>query len=223
MKRKAKSIREHLPPVKLYLEDIRDIWHLFGDVAEDVTLETENYAVTDIADLDRIPEKSTTILNMSCHRPFHIALDFRPYEATLYSSSDVPAAVGALYKLRDRIKRNSNWLINIISRYSTVWIIIIISWLIGALDLSASDQRVSNMLGIINNVVMVLISILIALTMWIRLRGYSKIMFYSREQAGFWGKHRDQIIIGIIVATVGTFLANLLWNFSGGFVLLTRP
>jgi hypothetical protein len=219
MIRKAKSIRRQLPPVKLYIEDIGAIFKEASDKAE---IETDEYKITNLNQLECIPTKKPKSIRFEIHEPVYITLDLRESDGTLYASSDSPIALGISHKIGNRLQQSSGLTSRFLCSYWTITAAITLMWVIIVTNYLIYHPKTNTDLGTIATSVGLIFLFLFPLMTWKKFKAYSQIILQRRQQVGFWARNRDQIAVGIIVFLAGTVFINLL-RVIGGRIVSPMP
>lgn len=100
MRKINKPLREELPPVKLYLDDLKSICNVLKQKAKSIDITTEDYRVEDINQLKNIEIKKLHRLSINCYDPY-ISIDFTPSGATIYFAEDSTYNRGILSEIED--------------------------------------------------------------------------------------------------------------------------
>jgi len=103
-----KALSERLPPLILYIEDIDSIYQLFAEVNPDVRISTADYAFDNLEELKESGVEKTHYLSMEISEP-NISLKLEPYLATLQCDDDTAIQRGTIEKIKNvllRRKRN---------------------------------------------------------------------------------------------------------------------
>ena len=198
MKKLLKSHSERLDPVKLYLDDIERILDIIRETCPETTMETDEYAVGEVAQLESLGRDSINTLDIECSRPY-ITLQFRPYVTSLYIGQDTAEARGVFEKVKTVLvanRRRPQWLI------SNLWFA---TWLgvPSLLLFFAALERRSVAAGAAAILGFVLAG---AGTWWayeLAIHRHSVVVLRRRSQgASFWKRNRDRIITGIILSVI---------------------
>ena len=106
VKRLHTSRLESLGPVRLYLEDVREIESMFP--TGEASVETDEYECTSVEELIRDEVKSVQRLRLKTHVP-DVVLEIDSKNAMLYRGSDSPAAVRLFNGLLGVLIRRRLW------------------------------------------------------------------------------------------------------------------
>jgi len=113
MQKLTKSLSEHLPPVKLFLDDLEQIVEILQEVSKKVKISTNDYAFEDLKELVNKKYESINKLHISISDPY-VSLDLESYGISLYIEKDEPISRGLFEKIKQILiqrKRPFGWLL----------------------------------------------------------------------------------------------------------------
>ena len=206
IRRVPKSQRINFKPVKIYLDDVEIIYNILQEISEDISIETDEYAIKDIKQLSRLNKERITMLRFKVLEPF-ITLDLTPHEAQLYISGDDLVSVGVFEKLKKAVARRQ--------RFSTlsfryIWLIALpVSFLLSQVILSLGRKDYTTAwLSFAGFAIGIL---------WYLYNAYQDmnrhsliILKYRRDTPSFWRRNADNIKVELISGTFGAILGAVL-------------
>jgi hypothetical protein len=201
MKRIKKPISKELPPVKLYLDDLKHIYEILKERVKSIEITTEDYEVEDINQLKNLEIKKLHRLSIECSNPY-ITIEFHPSSASIYFAEDSTYNRGILSEIEDIISKRKVFLGRFLTSF---WANFLIGGLIGG---SFIGMLVMPKTYAWLFLALELIFILSMIFLWrFAFRSYSTIILLERkEESSFWKRNRDQIFIVIIGAIAGSLV-----------------
>ncbi|MDD5038394.1 MAG: hypothetical protein PHN78_03660 [Dehalococcoidales bacterium] len=206
-----KPISKELPPVKLYLDDLKAICDTLAQKAKtiDISVDTgiEEYKVEDIEQLKKLETKKIHELSIKCSDPY-ITIEFKPGWVKIYFGEDSTYNRGILSEIEDILQRRKVFGGRFLTSF---WASFLVGGLIGG---SFIGMLVTSKTYVWLFLALELISILLMTFLWkFTFSGYSTIVLSeSKEEISFWKRNRDQILVALIAATVGSLVTVLvLW------------
>jgi hypothetical protein len=98
MKPLVNQIRRHLPPLKLYLEDLEQIVQLLNSISSNVRIRTNEHEFESVSELSQIKQK--VLRNLQIYSSdSEISLRLTRNSATLYLEEDLPANRGVFEQI----------------------------------------------------------------------------------------------------------------------------
>ncbi|MBL1243263.1 MAG: hypothetical protein COA39_002515 [Sulfurimonas sp.] len=192
MKRREQSLSKSFKPMKIYYDDIEELYSIFKEHPEEVKIEADEFELDNLKEILKIKKDYFTNLKIYAHRPY-VSLDFSKSDIRLYISDDSPLQRGLYEKLNTVLQPKERiFLSNIIKfiDYMLSPIIFGLSFLIDNIILRTIIQLGSAIwwiLGFIYN---------FKLT--------SKIIpFRKLERPNFFQRNKDQMITSIVSAIIG--------------------
>lgn len=207
MRELKKSISVDFPPVRLYLDDVEELFNILKKHAKSVNIETEKYELDDVAHLKEIKSDKIHKLTLSTSSPY-ISIDFESGSARVYISEDTTLNRGILSEIEDVIKKCRRRIAHIFHKSHLEFYLPVVAvvsvvqayeymkgWLFGAF---AALIIIPTVLGLVFG--------------WkIDFSQYSTIVLSERhKQDTFFKRNRDGIIVGIIVAIITAAITWLL-------------
>jgi hypothetical protein len=107
IKKLSKHISVKLPPCKLYLRDVREIYSILKNNCEEVIIRTDKYEFNDISQLKDDESTEIHTLHLIGQNP-HISVDLEPHWASIYVAEDSTLNIGILSQITgvlDKCKR----------------------------------------------------------------------------------------------------------------------
>lgn len=93
MKRLPRSQTTTISPIRLYLDDVKELVTLFESVNQKVTIEAGGYQLDSFEEFSELERSSLTELTLRIYEP-HVALEIHGVTAMLYRAVDSPVALG---------------------------------------------------------------------------------------------------------------------------------
>lgn len=121
MKELPKYLGEHLPPVKLFREDLEELYSLFKKTSDKVEIKGDGFEFNDIDDLFTYPKVEINELEF-CIRSPYVCIHFKPDNIWLYSSDNTNLQYGLFAKIKTLLKKRRNLLFILISGYPGLFI-----------------------------------------------------------------------------------------------------
>lgn len=204
MEKKTKSLGQHLPPVRLYLNDIKEIYNIFSTLNKSVQIETEDHILYKPEDLTNLSGSRINNINFNISEPY-ISLQMSKNAIWLYSSADDFTSKGIFNELKSfLLKRRRKLHILIESPF--------ISGIINGLFIIANMLYLKSILfGIFASVGLILSLIY---TKWVFKRTsdwYTIIYLISdRKKLNFFIRKKDEILLTIISSILGAILGGVI-------------
>lgn len=214
MKELSKSIRVDLPPLRLYVEDIREIEEVYKKSFNNYKIIVENFEIDSSEELSLIKEKTgkdeLNRLSFESMDPY-IRLDLSPSGGSIFSLTDDNICRGVIDKLKEIVLRRASSLRYIFN----TWFLAGLAVLVGFL--SATLARKGNTVWIIS--IITLYGFCAMWATWVykfKFRKYCVIFLRSRgSQKNFFARNKDQILLSIISAFFGSIMTLIvLWFFK---------
>jgi len=215
MKKVRKSIFETVPPVRLYINEVRELYEVVCGNSEDVVMEVEGYQLSSADELKKVPVREVHNLEIKGFRPM-VSVELRRNTAQVYVGSGDVNGKGIASELMDILARgrakvyfvpSGFW--GTIIGFTPLWggifmqkammISVGIAWLAGCVSLMVIDFR-------------------------FRFNSYSTVLLIERaEVSSFWSRNKDQLLIkgvsGVVGFAVGTIVGPV---FGGGIGAVWR-
>lgn len=206
MKRIRRPISKELQLVKLYLDDLQQIYEVLKEKGKNIKIIAEDYEIEDVNELSKLGIKKLHNLSIKCSDPY-ITIELDTMWARIYFSEDTTYNRGILSEIEDVIRKRSN----ILSRSLASW------WGYACTLVLFSCFSVSTIVNMKNDITMIfgwislallLLSIIALITSFrYKLMRYSTIMLYAKkEESSFWRRNKDQILVAIIAAIAGSVI-----------------
>jgi hypothetical protein len=202
LQRTPRHLGEHLPPSRLYLDDVERIYDYLREVSDDVQIETAEHKAGSPSALRGLPQTEIHELELRSYRPF-IGVDFGPGRIWLYAAEDDPASKGTFDKIREIVRARRHRL----------------SWLLYGMGGSAVAGSLGGVaIGVIAvsakhedwvtlGVGIGLLVIAAAWAIWsthVTFERHSTIVLRNRADApGFVRRNRDALVLLVIGAVLG--------------------
>ena len=216
MKKIKKPITKELPLFKLYLDDLESIYDILKQNAKDIVIRvdtgSEEYQSEDIKQLKELETKRIHDLSIECRDPY-IRIGFYPSFAEINFGEDSTYNRGILSEIEDIISKRkvslgrflaSNWTAGLSGALIGISIF-------GIPIILRKEQEMSYVWLCL---ALLLIGILLAISSYrFALKSHSTIVLIERkEEISFWRRNKDQIVVAIIAAIIGSLITALvLW------------
>lgn len=216
MKPLVNSIGKHLPPLKLYLDDLEYIVQLLESVSSEVTIKTREHELANLSELSTLKKKVLRELHILSKRPW-ISLDLTTNSVFLYTEEDLPANVGVFEQIYNRLIKGRTHLLNVVR-----WCCILLSLLLTVIILVDLSFRTFTgkfwlpdpttlIVTCLNLVVLVLFFYFNA-----RKRFYTTVIPKHRIDApSFWENNWEKIAVAVFIALI-SFALGWLSRFLPG-------
>lgn len=206
MDKKKKSYRVELPPLVVYFDEIEEIIDCLKELSTEISIETENYSLSDISELKEINKNQINQLEIRSRDPY-ISVDLGKSSASIYISEDNAAERGVLEKIRLLLERRKRKL----------------AWLAHSSFLSGATTGASSwffLFGAMNRDLTLIMQGILLLALgvfWMvfghknQFKQYSIIFTSSKEQTpGFLVRKKDDIIVALISGSIGALITYFL-------------
>jgi hypothetical protein len=214
MRELNKPIKKRLPPVKLNLDDLAQIWAILEEKAQTIRIATEDYELGDIEELGDLGNKLHNLI-IKCSDP-DITLEFNRARATIYFAEDTEYNRAILSAIEAIILPHSNWLVRVLSH--PLYFLLATALLLFSIFLISAQEDMTSALGWLS--IVLLIFSIIAAIMFFRYSflEYSTITLYTQREEGpspkkgaapSW-KRKDLIIIAVMAAILGALIGSLI-------------
>lgn len=207
MQKVKQDVGEHLPPLKIYREDIEDIYAILNEVSNKIIIEADGFTFESIDELFTYKKIQINSLKMSLIDPY-VSIDFEPNKIWLYSSDNTSMQVGLYAKIKSIVIKRKNWAFRLITNPTLIglWGGITIQPFIFYIKTNELQYSIASILGFVT-----------ALFWWLYA---SKIMFKKHSQIflvykkntdlPFLKRNKDSLIITLIAIVVSGFISYLL-------------
>lgn len=206
MEKIKSSIRKELPPLRLYLDELRQIYDTLSEYgAEEIEIETCGYRITDFDELRKLSVEQSHELTLGCRKP-HLEVRLANYGGSIYVSEGGFDVEGLVSRIESILIHGRFWYPSL-PRNNWIAFILGIPFTLGLL---------------LENVVLRIIGsfFIMAALLWGWLvyvyatRRHSTVVFKLRRDApNFWQRNKDDLIklaIGTIIGIVLTKIVDLL-------------
>ena len=200
MKKIVHSRTEYFKPVVLYLDDLEKIFEIIKEVCKKIIISTSEYEIENLNELKELNKESLNYLKINGQEPWLVLeIDFSNLYLYIHEEDAMSRGIFEKVKqiLKDR-KRKYSWLSkdNFVGSIGTLLLgILIFSIYIGI--------KQKNLFYISIGILSLLLGFIftrISLNL-----GYNEIYLKRRaESKSFWKRKKDEIIIAIISAMIGS-------------------
>jgi hypothetical protein len=206
MERRQKSLRVTLKPLFLYYDDLVEIIHCLKEVSSEISINTEEYSLSDIKEIKEINRKVINSIVISSCKPY-ISVDLDKNSASIYISEDNALQRGVLEKIRQILAKKTRklaWLAN--SSFLSGGTTGASFWFL----FNAAIQRNFD-LAIQGLLVLTLGLFWVVLGFKNQLKNYSMIYIQSKDEApSFFSRKKDDIFVALISGCIGALVTYLL-------------
>jgi len=210
MKKVYHSISKGLSPVKLYLDDIKKILSILKEESfSNIEIETTNNQYSE-DEIDSI-QPSESLSQISSYNPFYINISFYSGyggAVRIFAKVDTALAYGVINKIEFLLKSRRR---RVFSIATNIWFASLFPFL-GILTTFIFLLQERNTINLIISLSLLIGTLLIFLVLMSLDSG--KLcrkniinLKKKKEQLNFWKRNEDQIISGIIVAIITSFLS----------------
>ena len=202
MKKRRKSISVSIPPIRLYLEDIKKIEEVYKEHFETFKIITEDFEFDSVEDLKKLEKYKLSSLSFESSEPY-IHVDLSRSNARIYSSNDDAESVGIVTKLKNILEKRITPLKFLLSN----WIAFILIFLLISSNIIYSIfYGKSGIFILISFCSYLILNSLWSILGWrLDLRKYSMIYLTNRiSRRNFFSRNKDQIILAGISAILGS-------------------
>ena len=192
------SIRKELPPLRLYEDEVSELYQFISSLAEDVTLQAEGYSLNSLAELKKLPVDHIHNLQISSPRPY-LKVDLRHLSAEIYIGSGDIEAEGIVSRLESILLKGRARVHFVPSGFWGGLLASIPIWIGMVLK-----NIVISGIGIAFAIAYVII---LTIDTRFQLKRYTTILPMQRkEEESFWARNKDQLLLLIIGAIIGSVI-----------------
>jgi len=218
-RRVLKSYSQYLPPVRLTLDDIKEIVEILKEISNKIEIETGDYVYNSTKDLENLTNNYLTDLKIRSS-DHSISLYLEPSRVFLWISEDTTSSRGAFEKIKEVLhkKRPNAVFCHLIKGSLSIilsGIICSLSFFLLLIAIRKSDYKL-----IIISIIILLSTL--ALARWlhdISLKKYSIILLKNTREETFWKRNRENIYANIIGWVFGGLLLALITYTIGTYVI----
>lgn len=206
MKKIIPSRSEDLKSARLYLDDIKEIFEILFNSAENVTIETKNYMLDSMEDFTELHEEKIHDITLSSQEPY-VTVKFSPSRISLYIGKDNNESRGIFEKIKKiliKCERPFTWILHNSVAYTLCTYLFFC--LIG-FSIAIKDAFLSVYFSLL-----FILCLLWAIYGWNdRFYHFSTIILkYRINYPSFIKRNKDRIIIALISAVVSAILTWIL-------------
>lgn len=192
MKKREQSLSQDFKPMKLYYEDLEELYDIFKEHSGEVKVDADTYELDSIEEILKIKKDNFTDLKIYAHNPY-ISLDFSKNAIRLYISDDTPFQRGLFEKLKRLLKQKERYFISsLFSYYAYVLFLVVMSTLS-----FWENSYITYTVGILA------VSLYIIQGIY-TFKWHSIIIpIHKSSKPSFFQRNKDQMITSIISAVIG--------------------
>lgn len=203
------SISKKLPPVRLYIDDVRELHDFVRETAKEVTLNTSGYRLDNSEELRDVPTPHIHNLDISAYRP-HIQVRLTEVSADIYIGNGDVQAEGIAARIESILLK---------ARVKVYFLPMgFLSGFVASLPFCVGVFLMNLVIAATGAALILAYAIIGTIDFRFRTRSYCTIVPVARkDEANFWKRNKDQIfllligaIIGSIVTIVVKAIANLM-------------
>lgn len=206
MRKVVGSYGEEIKPVRLYLDDLKEIVSILEGSCEEVDIQTDDVLLDSLDEIGDLKKEVLNNLTISGRNPY-VSLSMQPYHIWLYIHKDTPQSRGLFQKVKLVLVRCQRPLAHILHNTA---LSVLSSW-IWILTVMAAIALKSRLLGLCAGLFFILSIV------WI----FYSIRYYDRRSIIVFPKNRidspsfvkrnfDKIIVGLVCAIIGALITYLL-------------
>lgn len=195
------SIRKQLPPLRLHIDDIREIYEFITENYEKVRLSAAGYHLESIDELRELPVSSIHNLEISASNPFiHIMLS-ESFAQFSIQSGDIQTE-GIATRLESILLKSR----------AKVYFLPIKLWafFIVSLPLYAGIVLDHILTFFVGFLIVLMYATIFVIDYRFKFNSYTTVLPIERkEQTSFWKRNKDQIILLVIGVVIGLVIKEL--------------
>jgi hypothetical protein len=209
MKRIKKSISIEIPPVRLFLEELKAIEKVYKEHFETYKIKTEDFELDSLDELRDIEKAELKNLSFESSNPY-IRVAFSPRNATIFSFEDSVNSTGIVTKLKNISDKGITPLRYLSSAWC--WVPFNVLFLIFVLLFPPKEYTVAFGIGLASFTGMAIVWILWSYRF--ATKKHSLIFLTSRRsQRNFFLRNKDQILLSVFSVVIGALISLLaLWT-----------
>ena len=199
---------ERLPPVRLYLDDIKKIIGILSEVSENIDLEADEYKYESLTELTTQNLYQINSLTISSSDPY-VSLHFAPDSVWLFITKDTAELRGIFEKIKKflRSKRRKLYFMHknpfltsaIIGTFSGLSLPLFPIFIRNLITTGATARII--LILSLATIWLIFIIIVFSWFFYLQYKRYSTIILMPRtEQTNFWQRNSDKLIVGLIVS-----------------------
>jgi len=203
------SIQKKLPPLRLFFDDVRELHGFICSIAENVTLEAEDYRLTSPEELKKLNVRQIHNFTIRAERPY-IRVQLTNASATIYLGNADINAEGIAVRIEEILHKGKAKVYFLPVGFLSGMIISIPLW-IGIFMKSITIAGIGLALPLAY-------FILMQIDLKFRFEQYSTILSLERnEETSFWNRNKDQITLLVIGSILGSGVTLLIKWIAGLF------
>lgn len=210
MERVNRTLGEHLKPVKLYYDDIKQIFEILNETGSEIKIIADEYRIDSLEEISSIEKHFFTYLNITSKDPY-ISVEFSPDRVWIFAYENTPLASGIFYKIKMILDSNIRKLSTLL-QCSPLWGVTFGIGIVSLLFLAKTEISVNYA---IIPFFIILTGFLLFYYGW-----KSKFKYYSiiipkkrKESPNFWQRNKDQIILGVAIALFSSIATIVISSF----------
>jgi len=218
MKEIRNSISNSLPPLRIYRDKIEELYSFLNDICEDsVDIQTCGYSLDSIDEITDLPQEQTNSISFTCNHPY-LQVILTPVHGEIYCSNADIKAEGIVSRTQQILLKGK----------VTRPFLPEHKWLSFILGLAFGTPLGLGLL--FNNVPVITFGGLLLLGWFVfviwdyhfKRNSFCTIVFKSRKEAiGFWKRNKDQVVLLLIGAIIGTVITLLVGAIKS--LILEKP
>lgn len=203
MEKIRNSIKKNLPPLRLYLDELREVYEeLSKHCEEPVTIQTCGYRLDNLDELGKLPAEQTNELFIHCLNPY-LQIRLAPTHGEIYIGDDDIKSEGLASRI-EKILLKGKVLYPALPKSNWISFLFVTPLAFGIF----LGNKILIFFGV---------SILLVVILWGWLnfefvtKRYNTIVFKSRKEApNFWKRNKDEIIMLVVGTLFGVIITKVI-------------
>lgn len=205
------SAVRRLPPVKIYINHLRDIIALVTSGGEEVSIFADEYRASSFDDLASLPSRRVRELEVRTEDPM-LLISLGPDDLFLLGAVDDPVAKPRFDKLHDLLQSRKRRAATLVDRYIGLWIVLLgLSGLNGPLFVLGADSERHTLAFDVAVMVFSCLSLIglvgVAAYTWLNRRSKALVYLCLPHEQSFWLRNGDKLLVGAIGALVSVIIS----------------
>ena len=180
------SIRKELPPLRLYLDEVQELFDFVSDVGEGVTLQAEGFRLDSPQELKELPVGQIHNLSISADRPY-LRVELRNSSAEIFLGGGDVESEGVASRIENILLKGKAKVYFLPSGF---WVSLL-SWMPLWFGIAIKNAVVSG-IGI---AIVIMYFVMSAMDGRFKFKRYSTVLPMSRKEvSSFWVRNKDQLL-----------------------------
>lgn len=201
MKKRTKYKSLSISHVKIYLDDLREIYNYLKEISDKVTIETDEASFENIDELTEIKGKIKSISLIAISPYISVVIE---RDVNIYTSDDSTVVVGTVEKIR-RLLAIKRKLFGRAFSYTSKIPTIFFGFMVLSYILFNIFKK--HAAGIVFGYTYVVTLLCCFIILFGTLAYKSTILLYNKnDMKGFWVRNKDTIFVGLLVSIISTLI-----------------